>query len=268
MITSHRNSLVKRLRRLRQKKYRLQENAGLVEGIRAVLTAVEHAPHLIDTIVYAPDLLTSDIALGMIGEQEARGVPCAALTADVFAAASERDNPTGLAAIVRSPVVPLSSLPRRAGGIYVVLENIADPGNLGTILRTLDGVGAAGCILYGQTTDVTHPTALKASMGSAFTVPLAAIDTLEGLLGWAEDLSARVVAASAHGSGSYWAADLRPPVVLLLGSEQHGLSPELAGAAGLTVKIPMWGRPTSLNVGVAAALLVYEVRRQAADAMG
>ncbi len=262
MITSFRNPLIKRIRQLRQKKVRLREGVGFLEGIRAVLTAVEAVPEQIESLVYAPDLLTSEVARKMLQAAAAEGVDTIPISAEIFNGISGRDNPTGLAAVIRSPLRRLVDLEVSPNSLFVALEAIADPGNLGTILRLLDAVGAAGCILVGQTTDLTHPNALKASMGSAFTVPVAAVERPEQLVEWASAQGLQRVATSARADESYWTAAYHFPVLIMMGSEQQGLSPGLREAADLSVVIPMWGQPTSLNLAVATGLVLYEVRRR------
>lgn len=262
MITSFSNPLVKRIKRLRQRKYRLEEGAFFIEGLRVVLTAVEQrAP--IETILYAPDLLTSEIGRQVVERQQEQGGNCVALDAAVFASISERDNPTGIAAIVQIAWRELDSLPVGEQAIYVAVEDTADPGNLGTILRTIDAAGAAGLIVVGQSTDPFHPTAVKASMGTLFTVPISRTADMGTVLDWARNGGLQTIATSAKATQLYWAADYRFPVLLLMGSEREGLGEAVLAAADLAVTIPMYGSASSLNVAVATSLLLYELRRKA-----
>ena len=262
MITSHRNPLVKRIRRLQQKKYRRQEEAFFVEGIRAVLMALERrAP--VETVVYAPELLTSEIAWEAIARWQAAGGEATMISGDLFHTISERDNPVGLGAVVATRLHSLAALTASEGDIFVALDDISDPGNLGTIVRTLDGMGGAGLILVGQTTDPFHPTAVRASMGALFTVPVAEVGDMDEVWKWAQANSAQTIATSAHADELFWAADYRFPVLLLLGSEGEGLPPAVLERADLSVSIPMHGASSSLNLAVAAGLLLYELRRAA-----
>lgn len=261
IITSFRNPLVKRIKRLRQKKYRQEEGAFFVEGLRPVLSAVESgAP--VETIVYATDLLHSPVAWGMIRDQEAGGRACVELAADVFASISERDHPVGLGAIVRVSMLALDDLPVGPEDVYVALVEVSEPGNLGTVIRTVDAVGAAGLILVGRTVDPFHPTAVKASMGSLFGIRVGHVETTTGLLEWAAANGLHTVATSAGAKSSYWQAGYRWPVLLVLGSEGEGLPAEVIRSAELAVTIPMSGSASSLNLAVAAGLLLYELRRR------
>jgi TrmH family RNA methyltransferase len=260
VITSFRNPLIKRIKRLRRKKHRRREEAFFIEGIRVVLSALEQdAP--IETLVYAPDLLTSDVAWEAIAVQKAAGADIAELSADLFASISERENPVGLGAVVHTQLRTLAELAVAADDILVAAKDLSDPGNLGTLVRTLDGVGAAGLILVGQTTDPFHPTAVKASMGALFTVPVCAVDRMDDLWTWAQHRRLFTVATSARARENFWEAGYRFPALLLLGSEGEGLSAEVLQRAQQAVSIPMYGRASSLNLSVAAGLLLYELRR-------
>jgi TrmH family RNA methyltransferase len=257
-ITSFSNPLVKRIKRLRQRKHRQEEGAFFVEGLRVVLTALERgAP--VECLVFAPELLSSPAARAAVA---AFAGPIHELAPAVFGSISERDNPAGLGAIVQSGAVELDDLPIGQGSVLLALEEVSDPGNLGTILRTADAAGVRGIILAGTTTDPYHPTAVKASMGTLFTVPVSRVGTMAELLEWAGRRDLMTVATSAKAPTLYWQARYRRPLVLLMGSEREGLGPEVLEAADLAVTIPMRGAASSLNIAVATALLLYEIERQ------
>lgn len=261
MITSPTNPLVKRIKQLRQKKNRQAEGVFFAEGLRVVLTAVEqNVPW--EMLIYAPELLKSSAALQVVRAQEQIGRTVVAVTAAVFRAISERDNPTGLGAIIPIQATTLAQLPISPHSIFVLLDRVADPGNLGTILRTLDSAGASGLILTGESTDPYHPTAIKASMGTLFTLPLVHLPAIQPIWEWAKVHGLTTIATSAKASQGYWDAPYQFPALLLMGNEQEGLPPEVMDAAALQVTIPMYGTASSLNLGVATGLLLYELRRR------
>lgn len=260
LISSRQNALIKRARRLQQKKYRAREKAFFVEGIRIVLTALEQAAP-VEMVIYAPDLLTSDVALQAIEAYRGRGGQVSAVTGDVFQSISTRDNARGLGAIISAGVKSPADLVAREDDIFVAIEDVSDPGNLGTIVRTVDAVGAAGVIVVGQSTDPFHPTALRASMGALFSVPVAVAESFDSVWPWARQHRLQTIATSAHTELSFWDAGYRLPALLLLGSEGEGLSEEVQAQADLSVAIPMYGVSSSLNLAVAAGLLLYELRR-------
>ncbi len=261
VITSTANPLVKRLRALGDRKQRRREGAFFVEGLQPVWQAVEGGA-TIELLVIAPELLMSARAQGLVAEQEARGVRIARLSAAIFASLSERDGPTGLGAIVRTQTTPLAALEVRPDAPFIALYEIGNPGNLGTIIRTADATGAGGVILIGETTDPFAPAAVKASMGALFAMPIAQVGDPAEFFAWAHAQGVAVVTTSARAPAEHWATDYPRPLALLLGSEGDGLPPELLQQGDLQVRIPMIGTARSLNLAVAAGVLLYEIRRQ------
>ncbi len=258
VISSLHNPLIKRLRRLRQKKYRQAEGVCLIEGVRVVLSALELGA-AVELVIGCAALLTSPTAWAALGQTP---LPQVWVTEAVFRHLSERDNPVGLAAVVRPPHLALADCPAEPQGLYLALDRIADPGNLGTIVRTLDGVGGQGLILVGETTEAYHPTAIKASLGAVFRLPVATAPDLEAVLAWGRAGRLPILATSAHAPQVYWEAQLPAAGLVMLGSEREGLPPAVLQAADWQLRIPMWGVSSSLNLAVAAGLIVYEMRRQ------
>jgi RNA methyltransferase, TrmH family len=261
LISSSANPLIKRMRLLADRKHRAREGAFVVEGIQPVWQAVEAGAD-VEVLVVAPDLLGDSAAAAMVARQEEAGRRVARVTAGLFRRLSDRDGPSGLAAIVRRRPVGLDGLRVEPGSLFVALHEIGNPGNLGTIIRTADAAGAAGVILLGQATDPFDPAAVRASMGAVFGVPVARAVAGE-FLGWARQRGVTVVTTSAKAAGSYWDARYSRPLAFLLGAEGPGLPPELLAAGDMSVRIPMTGTAESLNLAVAAGLLLYEAQRTA-----
>ena len=262
LISSTANPLAKRVRLLGERKHRRREGAFFVEGIQPVWQAVE-AGWAIETLIVAPDLLTSAPARAMVAQQERRGTRCALVTAALFEALSDREGPSGLAAIVGARSRHLDELAVTPTAPFVALHSIGNPGNLGTIIRTADAVGAAGVILLGETVDPFHPSAVKASMGALFAVPVVSVAAPDRFFDWAAARGVGVVTTSARAPAEHWAVCYPLPLALLLGSEGEGLPADLLARGDLAVRIPMGGTARSLNLAVAAGILLYEVRRQA-----
>ena len=261
LIRSTANPIVKRIRLLAERKHRRREGAFYVEGLQPVWLAVE-AGAPIETFVVAPELLVSEPAQALVAAQEARGAPVARVTRELFAALSDRDGPAGLGAIVRAQTTRLADLAVRPDAPLVALHEIGNPGNLGTIIRTADAAGAGGVILVGNTTDPFAPAAVKASMGSLFTVPIAHAATPDDFFAWADAHGVTVVTTSVRAEEEHWTARYPQPLALLLGSEGAGLPPDVLARGTLRVRIPMTGVAHSLNLAVAAGILLYEVRRR------
>ncbi|KAF0107278.1 MAG: RNA methyltransferase TrmH family [Anaerolineaceae bacterium] len=277
LISSASNPLVKQIRALRQKKGREQTGLFLVEGIHHVGEAAE-AGWEIETLVHAPDLLTSDFGLRLVADLSRRGVRAAALTGGLFASVAEKDNPQGLLALVRQRTCQLDNLQPANFKFGAAVVSPQDPGNVGTILRTLDAVGGDALFLLDPLTgagpqrtgagggvDPYHPSSVRASMGTIFWKPV--VETsFDEFVKWAKKHGFRLVGSSAHATMDY--CNLQPfddaqgkpvnlPTVLLLGSEQKGLTAEQIAACDVTVSLPMRGRASSLNLAVAAGILLY-----------
>jgi TrmH family RNA methyltransferase len=261
VIRSAANPLVKRVRSLADRKQRRRESAFVVEGIQPVWQAVE-AGAGVEVLIVAPDLIRHPGAAAMVAAQEASGVRVARLSGELFGRISDRDAPSGLAAIVRAAPVTVADLAVAPGSLFVALHSAGNPGNLGTIIRTSSAVGAGGVILIGPSADPYDPAAVKASMGALFTVPVASAVSAAEFLAWARAAGVRVAATSARASVTCWDADLQLPLAVLLGSEGSGLPEDVLDAADLRVAIPMTGTAESLNLSVAAGVLIYEVRRR------
>jgi TrmH family RNA methyltransferase len=265
VISSVANPLIKRIRALARGGRRQEEDLFYVEGIRAVWQAVERDVPLA-MLILAPDLLTSEPARRMLAAQEAAGRRVVRVSGAVFKSFAAREHPSGLAALVPVFHATLADLPIGPGALFVALHEPGNPGNLGTILRTLDAVGGSGLITIGAATDPYHPTAVKASMGALFTVPVIPVARWEPVSTWCRARGIGVVTTSSHAARvDHWSARYPDPCLLLFGSEGHGLPDVAVGAGDLAVRIPMSGAVDSLNLAVAAGILLYEVRRSRRD---
>jgi TrmH family RNA methyltransferase len=259
-VTSVANPLIKRARALAQRKHRDAEGAFVVEGIRGVWQAVESgAP--VETLIVAPALLTSEPARRMVEAQRAAGSRVVAVSAAAYERFAEREHPSGLAAIVRIEERGLSDLAVTPRALFVALHETGNPGNLGAILRSMDAVAANGLIILGNATDPYHPTAIKASMGAIFTIPVVRALTIQALLSWCRAHDIGVVTTSTQANVDHWSARYPEPCLLLFGSEGQGLPAVRLQAGDLAVRIPMQGHVDSLNLAIATGILLYEVRR-------
>lgn len=260
-MTAFSNASVRRLRALDDRKARRAEGLFLAEGLRMAGEALDagHSPAIL--------ALTADAAAHPVGARvaaacEASGGEAIVVPRDLLAKITGKDNPAGCAAAFRQWPTGLERLDPRAAPLWLAAEGLKDPGNLGTMLRTCDAVGAGGLILLGASADPFGVEAVRASMGAIFTVAVAQAP-FEAFIAWARAGGAQVAAAVlADDALDYRAAAYRTPTVALMGNEQSGLAPAQAAAADLRVMLPMRGRADSLNVAVAAAVLLYELLGQ------
>lgn len=256
LLTSLSNPLVKQARSLRQKKARAETGLFLVEGIHHVGEAFE-AGWDIQSVLYAPDLLTSGFARDLIPRLDAKKVRTQPVSKQVMDSLAEKDNPTGVLALLSQRNLTLAGLPAADVSSSVALVSPQDPGNVGSILRTMDAVGADALFLLDGGVDEYHPSVVRASMGTIFWKPILHA-TFEEFTAWARRGGQRLIGTSAHAERDYHAAQVARPWVLILGSEQKGLSAAQLYACDLTVSLPMRGHASSLNLSVAAGILLYE----------
>jgi TrmH family RNA methyltransferase len=255
-ITSSGNPLIKLARSLRQHKGRNENGLFLAEGIAHVGHAAE-AGWEIEALLFAPDLLTSEFARQLVAVQEQKGVRCAALTPELLAGLADKDNPQGLLAIVRQRRLGLEMVDPALFRWGAAAVSPQDPGNVGTILRTLDAVGADGLFLLDGGVELYHPSLVRASMGTLFWKPVVQA-SFETFAAWAQANGIRLVGSSAHAQTDYRTLRREDrPTVLVLGSEQKGLSAEQLAACDTVVSMPMHGRVSSLNLAVAAGVMLY-----------
>lgn len=256
LITSRTNPKIKQVRALQNRKEREAAHLFVVEGIRHVGDAVAANADL-EFICYAPDLLVSDFALNLIYQQTEQGVACYPVSADVFESLASREGPQGILAVVRQPETTLTDLNPTNFGWGVALVAPQDPGNVGTILRTINAVGASGLLLLESSTDAYHPTAIRASMGASFWHPIVQTSFAD-FATWATQHGYHLVGTSANGSVDYRSVtDYPKPLILLMGSEREGLTPEQIAICHQVVRLPMVGQVSSLNLSVATGVMLY-----------
>jgi RNA methyltransferase, TrmH family len=257
-ITSTSNRRIKQIRALRRRAERERTGLFYAEGLRAVRAALDAGAE-VEALVVAPALLTDPTACATVAAFRSAGGALLEVSAEVFASLSTRDGPRGLAVVARQRRHQLPPHPPRRA-VWVALYGVQQPGNLGAVLRTCDAAGAAGLILLGATTDPYDPAAVRASMGTVFCQPLVRAE-LESFLAWARRGEVRLIGTSGEGGRDYRTLGYDPPLVLLMGAERQGLPPSLLARCDAVAHIPMAGRADSLNLAVAAGLILYEAVR-------
>lgn len=254
-LTNPRNPEIKQVRQLHQRKTRDETGLFIVEGIRHVGEAVA-AGAAVQYFCYAPDLLKSEFAHDLLEKQRQAGARVYALAPDVFRSLADKDNPQGILAVVRRPHLQLNNLQPNTHPWLVALVAPQDPGNIGTIIRTMDAVGANGLILLDGGADPGHPNAVRASLGALFWMPVVNA-TFTEFAAWAAAQKYQLIGSSEKGTADYQHVHYTRPCILLMGSEREGLTPEQEAACALMVRLPMVGRVTSLNLAVATGVMLY-----------
>ncbi len=257
-ITAFSNPLVKQARGLRDKKHRRAEGRFLAEGLR-ILTEARESGMLPEILFFSES--GHPLLDALIAATEAAGGEAVETSPDILHKISGKENSQAVLGVYRSLDTALEAIDRSAAPLWIVAQALRDPGNLGTILRTGDAVGAGGLILIDDCADPFSVEAVRASMGALFTQKIAAA-RWDDFLAWLRAGPGALVGTSLNAATDYQEARYAPPTFLLVGNESQGLPRAYEQACDLIVKIPMLGRADSLNAAVAAAVMAYEVINQ------
>ncbi|MBE2224031.1 MAG: RNA methyltransferase [Anaerolineae bacterium] len=251
---------LKEMRKLQNKRERSRLGLAYIEGNRVVTQALQSGA-AIQQCVFAPDLLDSPRSQQTLVDLEKRGVPVTAVSSAAFQKLAIKAS-AGIAAVVQTRLEILTNIIPETETNWVALDQIANPGNLGTIMRTCDATNRHGIILLGDgTTDPYNPTAIAASMGSIFNLRFASA-TFDEFIDWKTRHNLPVVAAAGEATQPYRSITYPANAILLMGSEQKGLSLAQQAACDTVVSIPMTGTVDSLNLAVATAVILYEMFHQ------
>ncbi|MFM9851809.1 MAG: TrmH family RNA methyltransferase [Sphingomonadaceae bacterium] len=259
-ITGFSNPIVKRVRALRDKKHRKAEGAFLAEGLR-ILTEAMDAGALPHMIWHAAESADHPLVKRLTQATEAAGGEVFVTSAEILAKLSGKDNPQAVLGVYPDRLTPLAKIDRATAPIWIVAERLRDPGNLGTILRTGDAVGAGGLILIDDCTDPFSVEAVRASMGAVFTQIIAAA-RWEDFIIWLRSGEGQLVGTSLNTDTDYQSPCYATPSFLLVGNESQGLPADYETQCDLLVKMPMMGKADSLNAAMATAVMAYEMLNQ------
>lgn len=254
MITSTSNAQIKDLIRL-QKKSRARDEAGvfIVEGPRMV----SEIPAERIVKLYVSESYTKKRKADIV-----EGIRSEVLADNIFAHVSDTKTPQGVLAVVKRLEYDITDILKGEAPHVLVLDNLQDPGNLGTIFRTAEAAGATGILLSRDCVDLYNPKVIRSTMGAVFRLPFLYVDDLPGAIGELKDAGVRVYAAHLDGKNAYDKEDYQTGCAFLIGNEGNGLRDEVTACADTLVRIPMQGKAESLNAAVAAAVLMFEAGRQ------
>lgn len=260
MITSFANQKIKLIRKLEQKKHRQETGLCFIEGLRTVGEAVQTGAQ-VEELVIAPELLVSDFGQSLLTHPAVQNLEHIEVSTEVFQKIAHKEGPQGIGAIIKQQWRVLEQVDIKPNDLWVALDAISDPGNLGTIMRTAEAVGCCGVILLGNSTDPYDPTAVKASMGALFSLVLIKSDW-NSFQKWQVTRKINLIGTSDNAKMDYQSPTYQRPLILIMGSERHGLSEAMQSACDHMVFIPMKGRSDSLNLAVATAVVLYEIFTQ------
>ncbi len=255
-ITSTRNRRIVEARKLDQRKHRERQNRFLVEGLQILHMALDSDKRPIE-VFYCEELFAGAEAPALLERFRQTDADLAAVSKHVMQSLSERDAPQGILASFALFETSLEALQLMGSELVIVLDRLQDPGNMGTLIRTADAVGAAAVVLIEPCVDPFDPKTVRGSMGSLFNVPLVQLADLPALFDWLHDQKLRPVGADAH-QGETWDQGLwKGGVALILGNEARGLSQDVCAYVKEWARLPIVGKAESLNVAVAGGVLMY-----------
>lgn len=261
MITSCANAKVKQIVQLQTKaKERRKEQVFIVEGFKMF----EEAPEEQILEVYVASESEEKARENQNLWDKLQRCRYELVSAEVFKRMSDTQTPQGILTVLKQPKYDLAKLLEQPNGLWVVLENLQDPGNLGTILRTGEGAGITGVIMSSQTVDIFNPKTIRSTMGSIYRVPFLYVENLADAITELHKHGINTYAAHLKGENYYDSFSFKEPTAFLIGNEGNGLTKETADLAKSYLKIPMEGQVESLNAAIATSLLMYEAHRQRA----
>ena len=259
-ITSLSNPRIKRVVKLRQRSHRDALDRMLVEGFREIQRAAQNN-YAFEEVFYCEALFLGSNEMQLLDQCAANGAELVSCTKDVFSKMSYRDRPDGMLGVGPQLKRRLDDLPTDGPHLIVIAEAIEKPGNLGTILRSADAVGATAVLVCDRCTDLSNPNVVRASVGTLFHVPVVETTTQDALA-WLRANNIKIVATSPDADAYYTQTDVSGNVAVVMGTEQYGLTDTWLKESDVAVKIPMLGQADSLNVASATTILLYEVIRQ------
>ena len=248
------------LRSLHTPQGRSRTGRYIIEGIRHLARAVEHnAP--IESVFLDPSVLCNPFGQKLAHRLRKRGIPSIRLSQQLYRVMTLAAEPQGIGAVLLQQWTSLQQLRMKRNSLWLAVESIESPGNLGTMIRTAEAAGASGIFMLSPDCDPYDPATVRATMGSLFSQKLVKCLPRE-FIDWTNSNGVTVVASSPAGLMDYKALHYRFPTVLVIGNEKRGLSEELIGAADFIVRIPMRGNCDSINAAVAAGVLLFEMASQ------
>ena len=260
IITSLQNPRVKDAVRLRDAKHRRADRRILIDGARELARAIAAGVHTLEVFV-CEELCESADARAALSLLPGCGSEILHVGPRVFEKLAFGHRTEGLLGVAEMPHVALDDLALPDNPLVAVVEGVEKPGNIGAVLRSADGAGVSAVLVADAAVDLYNPNAIRASLGTIFTVPVCEALASQALA-WLVARDMKIVAARVDGAKPYTEVDYRCPTALVLGSEAAGLSSIWSSAGVIAVRLPMLGAADSLNISAAAAVLFYEARRQ------
>ncbi|MTI56466.1 TrmH family RNA methyltransferase [Geosporobacter ferrireducens] len=260
-IFSAENAVIKHIKQLSRRKYRDKHKEYMIEGVRILCDALENRQR-IKYAVFCDALYRAAGGENLLKQLAEQGVKVYHTTEKLYGEIAETESPQGIMAILPRIEMCLEQLPKKKNSFYVLLDRIQDPGNLGTIIRTADSAGVDAILLTKGCVDLYNPKTIRATMGSIFHLPIFMLEDSQEGISFLKNNQIKILTTSLDAVSYHYEVDYRQDVVIVVGNEANGVSSTWMDAADALVKIPIPGKAESLNVSVAASIVLYEAVRQ------
>jgi TrmH family RNA methyltransferase len=259
MISSFSNPKIKFIKKLKNKKYRDESNLFYIEGPRIISEGFTNNWRF-HQVFYSKALIKDNYTQDLLNTMQNENIDCIEVDEQVFESFSVKDGPKGIAAVIEQKTFDIQQV-RTNPGLWVALDRVQDPGNLGSIFRTLDAVGGKGIILIDHCTDPFDISSVRGSMGSLFSLQIIRISSDE-FIEFSIENKTSIIGTSDKASIDYQEISYQKEMILLMGSEREGLSEQLITQCDKLITIPMVGKNDSLNLAVATSICLYEIFNQ------
>ncbi|MBU8921894.1 MAG: RNA methyltransferase [Bacteroidales bacterium] len=260
LINSTRNPRVRAAISLQKKRDRDRLGLIIVEGTREVDRALEAGMNPVEAFI-CPTVSDGPVAENIAGNLMSKGSVLFEVSPAVYGKLAYRSSTEGIIAVFKKPEESLSSFTTHQAALYLVVDGVEKPGNLGAVFRSADGAGVNGIIVTGKGTDLYNPNVIRASLGTVFNID-SAVSTSSEAMRWLKEREIRMIVATPAAKQLYHEADLSSHCAIIVGSEDQGTSREYIDSADHLIRLPMRGIADSLNVSVSASILIYESLRQ------
>ncbi|BBB92837.1 MAG TPA: RNA methyltransferase [Methylomusa anaerophila] len=261
IITSSSNKLIKQVASLKQKKYRDELGMFVTEGVRLVEESLSSGWQ-ISLCIYTPSAAKREKVNAMLERLAAMNCRLVQVPEEVYGKISDTEQPQGILTVIKKQSFTLQEIVKSVYPLLVILDGVQDPGNAGTIIRTADAAGCTGVVMLKGSVDVFCTKATRAAMGSLFHLPIVEGIAPEELVPKLHQNGILLYVTSLEGANMYYEANFRMPAAIMFGNEGSGISRELLDIAQTRLNIPLYGKAESLNVSVAAGIILYEAVRQ------
>jgi TrmH family RNA methyltransferase len=254
--------MIKRIRHLQKKKYREKYREYTIEGVRIIEDALQNNTNQIKYVFFCDELLENSRGEALLHNLQEKKISLYRLPSKLFIKFSDTQNPQGIMAILSFNAYNIEDLLASEMDLFILLDRIQDPGNLGTIIRTADAAGVDAVLLTKGCVDLYNAKTIRSTMGSIFHLPIVYIDSTCEMIGKMKKNHIKIVSTSLDTNHYYYEIDLKTKVAIIIGNEANGVLTDVLESSDEIVKIPVIGKAESLNASVAASIMMYEVVRQ------